>query len=232
LNPFDISLGWYWLVAPLAVAMFGVVFFIAGIGHFFAGHAGRGSRRVMIGIPVAAVGLAASLIALNTQTFARLSQEGDVAEVSVKAVNPAESLYEVTVKRLDGSNVTTTCNLQGDEWLIGGRVQKWKPWANVLGLDSTYTLDQIDNKYFSAERANGKPITACDLSGPPPAVNQVVPHSLMAWLIGQSYTEQRHFGSASYMPLADGAVYKVVMTQSGLNAEPANDAAKAANNAR
>jgi hypothetical protein len=186
----------------------------------------------MIGIPVAAVGLAFSLIALNTQTFARLSQEGDVAQVSVKAVNPADSLYEVSVKRLDGSNVTTTCNIQGDEWLIGGRVQKWKPWANVLGLDSTYTLDQIDNKYFSAARANGKPITACDLSGPPPAVNQVVPNSLMAWLLDQSYTEQRHFGSASYMPLADGAVYKVVMTQSGLNAEPVNDAARAANNAR
>jgi len=34
------------------------------------------------------------------------------------------------------------------------------------------------------------------------------------------------------MPLADGAVYRVVITQSGLNAEPENDAAKAANNAR
>ncbi len=34
------------------------------------------------------------------------------------------------------------------------------------------------------------------------------------------------------MPLADGAQYRVVMTQSGLNAEPVNDAAKAANSAR
>jgi hypothetical protein len=30
------------------------------------------------------------------------------------------------------------------------------------------------------------------------------------------------------MPLADGAVYKVIMTQSGLNAEPVNDAARKA----
>ena len=47
----------------------------------------------------------------------------------------------------------------------------------------------------------------------------------LVWLVGQSYTEQRHFGSAAYMPNADGAVYKVVMTQSGLNAEPVNAAA-------
>jgi len=52
------------------------------------------------------------------------------------------------------------------------------------------------------------------------------------WLVGQSYTEDRRFGSAAYMPLADGAVYKVVMTQSGLNAESTNDIAKGANAAR
>jgi hypothetical protein len=230
--PFFSALGWYWLVVPLVVAGFGLLLLLSGIGRFFGGDAGPGSRRVMVGIPVAALGLAASLLALNTQTFARLSQEGDVAQVSVKSVNPADSLYAVEVKRLDGSDATTICNIQGDEWLIGGRVQKWKPWANVLGLDSTYTLDQIDNKYFTASRANGRSITACDLAGPPPAVNKVVPDSLLYWLIDQSYTEQRRFGSASYMPLADGAVYKVVMTQSGLNAEPVNDAARTANNAR
>ena len=34
------------------------------------------------------------------------------------------------------------------------------------------------------------------------------------------------------MPLADGAVYRIVITQSGFNAEPENDKAKAANDAR
>jgi hypothetical protein len=34
------------------------------------------------------------------------------------------------------------------------------------------------------------------------------------------------------MPLADGAVYKVVITHSGFNAEPVNDAAAKANEAR
>jgi hypothetical protein len=225
-------LGWYWLVVPLVVAGFGLLLLVFGIGRLFSGDPGSGSRRVMVGLPVATLGLAASLIALNTQMFARLSQEGDVAQVSVKAINPADSLYMVEVKRLDGADVTTNCKLQGDEWMIGGRVQKWKPWANVLGLDSTYVLDQVDNKYYSAARANGHMITACDLAGPPPAVNKVVPESIVYWLLGQSYTEQRRFGSASYMPMADGAVYKVVMTQSGLNAEPVNEAARNANNAR
>ncbi|HEX2592581.1 MAG TPA: hypothetical protein VHL34_13845 [Rhizomicrobium sp.] len=232
MTPFLPALGWYWLVVPLIVALFGVLLLFVGMSHLFTGEPGRGSRRVMLGLPVLAFGLAASLLALNTQTFARLTAEGDVAEVGVRSLDASQGTYAVTVRRLDGSNLVTQCTLQGDEWIIGGRVQKWKPWANVLGLDSTYTLDQIDNKYFTAERGNGKMITACDLNGPKPTVNGVVPNSLTAWLLDQSFTQQRRFGSASYMPLADGAVYKVVMTQSGLNAEPTNDAARAANNAR
>jgi hypothetical protein len=43
-----------------------------------------------------------------------------------------------------------------------------------------------------------------------------------------AYVEDRHFGSGAYMPLADGAVYKVIMTQSGLNAEPVNNTARKA----
>ena len=68
-------------------------------------------------------------------------------------------------------------------------------------------------------------ITSCDLKGPPPAVNSWVPKSWVFWIVSHAYVEDRHFGSGAYMPLADGAVYKVIMTQSGLNAEPANDAA-------
>jgi hypothetical protein len=225
-------LGWYWVVVPLIVAALGVFVLLRGFGHVMRGHHGKGAAHVMVGSPLALIGLAAGLIALNTQTFARLSHESDIATISVKSTDPAQNRYELTIQRLDVANVVQTCRVQGDEWEMSARVQKWRPWANVLGLDTTYTLDQVDNKYFSAERGDGKVITACDLKGPPPAVDSYVPQSWLFWLLDRSYTEHRRFGSAAYMPNADGAVYKVVMTQSGLNAEPANDAAERANAAR
>jgi hypothetical protein len=226
------SLGWYWIAAPLAAAALGTAVFLRGIGHFFSGEAARGGARLIVGAPIALVGFALSLLGLNTQTYSRLSYESPVADVSVKAVDPAQNLYDVTVKRLDDGAAVQTCRIQGDEWEMSGRVQKWKPWANVLGLDTTYTLDQMSNKYSDAARGNGKPITACDLTGPPPAVDQWVPQSWLFWIADQSYVEDRRFGSASYMPLADGAVYRVVMTQAGLNAQPSNDSAAKANGAK
>jgi len=220
----------FWL-APVAVAVFGVLFVVSGIGNIFQGEHGRAGRRMVGGTMAALVGLALSLVGLNMQLFTRLTHEGPVAQIRVAAIDPGQSLYLVTVHRLDGPIPDQKCKLQGDEWVLGGRVQKWKAWANVLGLDATYTLDQVSNKYFTADRGNGKPITSCDLRGKP-AVNSYVPDAWRNWLLTQFYTEDRKFGDANYMPLADGAVYRVVITQSGFNAEPANDAATKANDGR
>src|SRR5215470_18106502 len=158
-------MGWIFLAVPLLVAVFGVIWLLSGVGHVSRGNGGKGGRGVLGGGALAVVGLALSLIGINAQGFARLAHEGPVAEVSVRAVDTANNLYVVSVRRLDGSYPPQTCQIQGDEWLISGRVQKWKPWANALGLDATYSLDQISNMYSTAERANGRPFTACDITG-------------------------------------------------------------------
>ncbi len=226
------AMGWYWLGMPLLVVALGGLLLLRGGWHLFARRPGKAATRAGFGAVLACAGVAASLVAFNTQSFNRLTYEGPVADVRVQAVDPAQRLYRVTVVRLDGPQMAGTCQLQGDEWVMSARVQTWKPWANVLGLDATYALDQLGNKYFDAREADGRPITACDLRGPPPAVNAYVPRSWLLWLIDRSYTENRRFGSAVYMPLANGADYRVVMTQSGLNAEPANAAAAAVNDKR
>lgn len=222
---------WIWWAAPLVIVV-GVVTMLAGLGHLVGGRPVKSGTRLAVGAPLTIVGLAAGLLGFNGQTYSRLTYETPVAEVSVQALDPARSLYAVTVQRLDSTKLRETCNLQGDEWVLSGRVQKWKPWANVIGLNSTYTLDQISNMYFTAARGNGKTITSCDIGGPKPAITQYVPQWVMQWLIDHAYAEDRRFGSANYMPLADKAKYRIVITQSGFNATPDNDVAKTANDAR
>ena len=225
-------MGLVWIFAPLAIAGLGFVFFLAGAGHLFRGRPARGSLGLGGGGAATIAGLAVGLLGLNLQSYSRLTFESPVAEISVHTIDAYQKKYEVQVHRLDGSDRTETCILQGDEWLLSGRVQKWKPWANEIGLNATYTLNQLSNMYYTAEEANGKPITACDIKGPPPKINQYLPQSWIDWLLNHALAEDRRFGSANFMPLADGAVYRVVITQMGFNAEPVNDAAARANNAR
>jgi hypothetical protein len=226
------SMNWLWWAAPVLVAAFGALWLFAGIGGLIGGKPVSGVRGVLGGAGVLAAGLAASLLGLNIQTYSRLTYERPVATVKVAAVDPSHKIYKVDVVRTDGAQATQTCQLQGDEWILGARVQKWQPWANILGLDATYDLDQMANKYVDAMEANGKPITACDMRTPQPDLNKYAPAGILGWLMQQVQVEDRRFGSANYMPLADGAEYSVVMTQSGLNSEPSNAIARAANNAR
>ncbi len=221
-----------WIFGPLAVAALGLIFFIAGAGHLFHGRAVRAGVGLTGGGAATIAGLAAGLLGLNLQSYSRLTYEAPVAEVSVHALDVTNKQYAVTVKRLDSSLPPQTCQLQGDDWLLAGRVQKWQPWANEIGLNATYTLNLLSNMYETAESANGRPITACNIKGPPPKINQYLPQSWIDWLISHALVQDRRFGSANFMPLADGAVYKVVITQMGFNAEPANDAAAKANDSR
>ena len=225
-------MGMIWFVVPLVVAGLGFLVFLAGTGHLLHGRAAKAGVGLGAGGAITIAGLAAGLFGLNLQSYSRLTYEAPVAEISIHAQKPAEKLYTVAVHRLDGTDRTTNCTLQGDEWLLSGRVQKWKAWANELGLNATYTLNQISNMYYSAREASGKPIMACDINGPLPQVNQYLPESWVKWLMDHALVQDRRFGSANYMPLADGAVYKVVITQMGFNAEPVNDAAARANEAR
>jgi hypothetical protein len=225
-------LNWIFWVAPLLVAVSGLALLTSGIGHLLRGRAVRASGHLLSGALLAVIGFVAGLLGLNAQTYARLTHEAPVALVSVRSLDPASARYLVTIGRLDATGRVQTCALQGDEWVLSGRVQKWKPWANLLGLDATYTLEQLSNMYFSAARANGKPITACDIADVAPRIDAYLPHAWLAWLAARAFTVDRRFGSANYMPLADGAVYRVVITQSGFNAEPVSKAARAANAAR
>jgi hypothetical protein len=225
-------MGMIWVYAPLAAAAVGFLLFLAGIGHLLRGRTGKGSFGLGVGGLVTIGSLALGLIGLNLQTYARLTYESPVAEISVASLYPTQKTYSVTVRRLDGTRTTTKCIIQGDEWLLTGRVQKWRPWANVLGLNTTYTVDQLTNLYFTADAGNGKRITACDLRGLKPKVNQYLPASMIDWMFGRTMMGERRFGSANFMPLADGAVYRVVITQSGFNAEPVNGNAVKANNTR
>jgi hypothetical protein len=220
------------IIAPLVVAVVGFLIFIGGAGHMVHGRAGRATFGLGGGGALTIAGLAAGLIGLNMQSYSRLTYEVPLAEVRVHTVNPAKKIYVVTVIRLDGTNRRQNCTLQGDAWELGGRFQKWHPWANELGLNATYTLDQISNRYFSAAEANGRPITACDINGPAPKVNHLLPDGWAQWLMGHMLVKERFFGSASYMPMVDGANYTVIATQFGFNAQPANEIAARANNAR
>jgi hypothetical protein len=168
-----------------------------------------------------ATGAALAVVALNLRSYARLTYEQPVAQLDFEAQGPQR--YRATVTRLP-SHEKQVFDLAGDEWQVDARVLKWHGWANVLGLDARYRLERVSGRYTDVEQERSAPRSVYALSDTP-AIDfwsLAKTHPTWFWFIDGFY------GSATYLPMAAGAQYEVVLTQSGLIARPTNAAAQAA----
>ena len=163
---------------------------------------------------------AAVLVALNLHTYARLTQEQDAAHVSLRKLG--ERHYVLHLMPREGA--ARTYELRGDEWQIDARVLKWRPLGNLLGFDTLYRLERLSGRYGDITHERDAPRTVYGLTEDP---------GLDVWFLLRKHHQylplaDALYGSAAYVPMAEGAQYAVSVSQSGLIVRPGNDAARKA----
>jgi len=157
----------------------------------------------------------------NLYTYQRLTHERDVATLTFRQLGPQR--FEVVVRRT-GHPEPRRLELQGDEWQIDARVLKWRGVVHLLGLDTLYRIERLSGRYRDVGQERSAPRSVFAL-GPSAAVD--------LWAAARRYERwlpwvDASYGSAAYLPMADGARFRVRMTQSGLLARPLNGPARAA----
>jgi hypothetical protein len=175
----------------------------------------------LAGLLLLAVAAVFFIVSLNMHTYARLTFEQPVAEIVFEARSSQQ--YRATLTQIPSGEMQMFM-LAGDEWQLDARVLKWKGWANLLGLDAQYRLERVSGRYRDIEQERNAERTVYALSENP---------GIDLWVLSTQYPKWLPFvdavyGSATYLPMADGARFEVKMTQSGLIARPANEAANAA----
>lgn len=224
---------WWWWIIPAVVAVLGVIFLFSGLGSLFRGRVISGGLGAVGGGGLLAAAAVAALLGLNVQTYSRLTYERPVATIRTKQLGP--QYFEATIIQPaagEGAQpVTGVYPIHGDEWRLEAQVLRWKPWANVLGLDTQYRLDRLSGRYQAIEQERTAVRSVHAVEGDDPAVD--LPWSLSAWDYARRYRRwvdavDTLYGGGAYMPMADGAEYEVWITQSGLIARPTNAAARTA----
>ncbi len=160
------------------------------------------------------------VISLNLHTYARLTYERPVAVLVFEQRSPQH--FRATLTEMPGGEMQIFV-LAGDEWQLDARVLKWKGWANLLGLDAQYRLERVSGRHRDLGQGRRAERTVYGLSENP---------GVDLWQLSTQYPNWLPFvdavyGSATYMPMANGARYEVSITQSGLIARPLNPAAEA-----
>jgi len=214
------------LLGPTYVAVMALLAVVAVLGAF------RALQRLRHGEPASAVanlllasvfGLAALLLAslgTNLLTYQRLTHEAWAATLTLRQVGPA--YYSVELETADGG--FRALDLRGDEWQLDARVLKWHGLAVVLGLDTLYRLERLAGRYRDAEQERSAPRTVHELSRGAGGLDPFTLAQRASWLPWVDAV----YGSATYLPAADGARYEVKVSASGLVARPVNEQARRA----
>jgi hypothetical protein len=211
------------MITSAIVLCFGLVALLFGLSA-----AQRARRRrplacalhVLVALVCLACAALAALVGVDLASYARLTQEAPVAEVRFR--QQGNQRYAAEILLPDGQ--TESFNLAGDEWQLDARVLKWHGAATVLGLDTGFRLDRIGGRYRDIAAERTAPRTVFEV--PRPRGLDVWElarrfHAFMPWL-------DALYGSATYLPMADGAHYAVSISTTGLVARPLNREAREA----
>jgi hypothetical protein len=178
----------------------------------------RGTLYFLLGGILLLVVAAAGLVTANLFTYARLTHEREAARVTTRQLAEREFAVSVHTRDLPPRHYS----LRGDEWQIDARVLKWRAIGNLLGFDTVYRLERLSGRYGDIQSERSAPRTVHELAQDP---------GVDFWSVARRYHQylplaDALYGSAAYVPMAEGAEYVVTVSASGLVVRPANDAAR------
>jgi hypothetical protein len=202
------------------VGLTGVLFFIAAVRSIRRRRVARGLAGGVTSLALFLIAACAVVIAMSLRTYQRLSAEQPAGQLQFTRIGYHQFNGVFTFP----SGETADFALRGDEWQVDARVLKWRAFANLVGFDTVYRLDRIGGRYASIEDERSQLRTVYPLNQPERVDLWELAHRYHSWLPGIDAL----YGSATYLPMADGALYDIKISQSGLMARPANEAARAA----
>ncbi len=207
-----------WWLIPAFVGLVGILMLVGGVGRVFKAKFASGVFRVLFGGLTLAGAAIIGLVGLNLQTYVALSKERVAGKVTLKKVGDFN--YVATIDLADNGkfrNQPKDYQVTGELVNVGGPVVKFKPWANVIGMDSIFRVETVGGSYFDANCNNQyRPRTE--------NANETGKGADLMKVLGESWklmnaTDVIH-ESTSGQAMGDGAVYLIKATQGAFELEP------------
>jgi hypothetical protein len=201
-------------------ALAGILFLIAAVRRVRRRRVLGGALHGTTALVFIVLSVCTALLATNLRTYQRLTYEQPAGELQLNRAGEREFNAVLTYPSGERANFA----LLGDEWQIDARVLKWHALANMIGFDTAYRLERISGRYTRVEDERSQARTVYSLNpaqriDPWDLVHRY--HSWVPWV-------DALYGSATFLPMADGALYEIKVSQSGLVGRPLNQAAREA----
>ena len=202
------------------VGLLALLFTIAAFRSFRRRRLVGGALHGAASLALLSIAIGTALIAVNLRTYQRMNDEQRAGELKFTRIGDHQFNGALTLQSGEREDFA----LRGDEWQIDAHVLKWRLIAVIIGFDTAYRLDRISGRYTDIHDERTQARTVYALS-PAERVNiWSLARRYHTWLPGVDAL----YGSATFLPMADGALYEIKVSESGLLARPLNEAARAA----
>lgn len=171
-----------------------------------AGRRLAAGRRAALGVAGLPLLFGTLLAGSNLYTYHALTREIAVGEIHFTRLG--EQRYTAEFKPRDAP--AQRFELNGDEWQLDARVIKWLGVGTLFGLDPLYRLDRLSGRYLDPAQARAHAPSLYAL-GKDAGID--------IWKLARQYPlglVDASYGSGVFLPMRDGARYRVSMTASGL----------------
>ena len=170
------------------------------------------------GVACASAGGMGIVLLTSIYGYGQLTDEEVVGKIEFTRNSPGE----YTARLMIDGEIDQLMMLKGDEWQLDARVVTWHPPATILGLDPIYQLERLSGRYADVHRERSEERTVHQL-------NEETPFDV--WRIAREFPillpgVDAYYGTATYLPMADGARFEVTISRDALIARPINDAAR------
>jgi hypothetical protein len=202
----------------IVLALAGILFLVAAFRRLRRRRILGGAMHGATALVLILLSVCALLIADNLRSYQRLTFEQPAGELQLSRVGEREFNAVLTYPSGERANFA----LRGDEWQVEARVLKWHALANLVGFDTAYRLERISGRYVRIEDERSQARTVYSLNPPQRIDPWDLVHRYHSWVPWVDAL----YGSATFLPMADGALYEIKVTQSGLIGRPLNQTAR------
>ncbi len=209
------------------IAIVGLAFAVTGIKRLMQRRFFRAAGLEISGLFFLLLASSAFLLASNLYTYQRLVYEQAIAEITFEKI--ATQQYRADIRALD-SDFQQSVELNGDEWQLDAQVLTWQGLATLFGLDANYRLHRIAGRYLDISEERERPRSVFSLVQKPALIDD---EKFDLWQFAHKHQDwlrwiDAAYGSAVFLPMSDGAKYRIAISRTGLIARPANDEARKA----
>lgn len=183
----------------------------------------RRRRRLHIGRGISGIVLIALAVSLLWVTFVvqtYLGLTGDIRVAQVRALPVSNAPHQMSVELIlyDNSGHKASdarYTVKGDDWMLEGDFVKFPTWLNILGLHTGYKLTRLEGRYDDPNMERSNTPTVVVLNGGDDNFFQTM-HNQKGWI---APFVDATYGNAVFVQ-ADGTLYDVFVSQTGLYAKP------------